>query len=112
MFAAAFWTESRHRLVLVRDRMGIKPLYFRRHAGNLYFGSELKAILLHPELDRRMSGVGLDHFPLAQLRTGDPHTGGGNRKIPPGRWMEWRGGAATERGLLETSVPSRASRRP
>ncbi len=95
MFAAAFWTESRHRLVLVRDRMGIKPLYFRRHAGNLYFGSELKAILLHPELDRRMSGVGLDHF-LSLNYVPGPHTlVDGIEKLPPGCWMEWRGGAAT-----------------
>ncbi len=42
MFAAGFWTESQRRLVLVRDRLGIKPLYYARRAGNLYFGSELK----------------------------------------------------------------------
>ncbi len=32
--------------------MGIKPLYFARRRGEIYFGSELKAILLHPEIDR------------------------------------------------------------
>ncbi len=93
MFAAAFWTESSHRLVLVRDRMGIKPLYFRRHAGNLYFGSELKAILLHPELDRRIDGTGLDRF-LSLNYVPGPHTlVEGIEKLPPGHWMEWRDGA-------------------
>ena len=54
MFAAALWTESQRRLVLVRDRMGIKPLYYlRARRRDLYFGSELKAILLHPEIERR-----------------------------------------------------------
>src|SRR6185369_6352309 len=43
MFAAAFWTESRKRLVLARDRMGIKPLYYYRSGDEVYFGSELKA---------------------------------------------------------------------
>jgi asparagine synthase (glutamine-hydrolysing) len=95
MFAAAFWMESQHRLVLVRDHVGIKPLYFRRDAGNLYFGSELKAILLHPELDRRMSAVGLDHF-LSLNYVPGPHTlVDGIEKLPPGHWMEWRDGALT-----------------
>ncbi len=45
MFAIALWTESQKRLLLVRDRMGIKPLYYYRSGDDLYFGSELKAIL-------------------------------------------------------------------
>ena len=44
--------ESEQRLVLVRDRMGIKPLYVAEQSGELYFGSEVKTILLHPEIDR------------------------------------------------------------
>ena len=49
MFAVALWTESQKRLVLARDRMGIKPLYYYRAGEDLCFGSELKAILEHPE---------------------------------------------------------------
>ena len=48
MFGLAIWTESARRLVLARDRMGIKPLYFARCKDDLLFGSELKTILLHP----------------------------------------------------------------
>ena len=54
MFAIALWTESQKRLVLARDRMGIKPLYIHRRGSELFFGSELKAILEHPEVERRM----------------------------------------------------------
>src|SRR5215469_6239538 len=48
MFAFAVWQESRRRLVLARDRMGIKPLYYARNGRDIYFGSELKSVLCHP----------------------------------------------------------------
>src|ERR1039458_2602276 len=60
MFAVALWTESEKRLVLVRDRMGIKPLYYYRNGEELYFGSELKAILEHPEVPRHLDLDALD----------------------------------------------------
>src|SRR5258707_7233902 len=60
MFAVALWRESERRLVLIRDRMGIKPLYYYRNGDDLYFGSELKAILEHPSVPRRMDMVALD----------------------------------------------------
>src|SRR5260370_29501242 len=53
MFAAALWTESRKRLVLERDRMGIKPLYSYRHGHPVFFLSERKAILQHPKPPRQ-----------------------------------------------------------
>ena len=62
MFAAAIWNESRKRLVLVRDRLGIKPLYYSRARANLYFGSEMKAILAHPEIPRRVNPAALDRY--------------------------------------------------
>ena len=55
-------SESGRRLVLARDRMGIKPLYISRRGDDLYFGSELKAILVHPEIERRLSLEGLDCY--------------------------------------------------
>jgi asparagine synthase (glutamine-hydrolysing) len=95
MFAAGFWTQSRRRLVLVRDRMGIKPLYYARRDNEIYFGSELKAILLHPEIERRINRAGLDHF-LSLNYVPGPHTLiDGIEKLPPGHWLEWRQGEVT-----------------
>ncbi len=110
MFAAAFWTESRRRLVLVRDRLGIKPLYYARRGGNLYFGSELKAILLHPQIERRISAAGLDHY-LSLNYVPGPHTlVEGIEKLQPGHWMEWNDGVSS--GVTSTAAYWRLQFRP
>lgn len=89
MFAAALWTESRRRLVLVRDRVGIKPLYYARRRADLYFGSELKAILLHPQIDRRLNSAALDHYLSLNYVPGPYTLVEGVEKLQPGHWMEW-----------------------
>src|SRR5208282_1819329 len=92
MFAIALWTESTRRLILARDRMGIKPLYFARRGDDLFFGSELKAIFVHPEIERRLSLDGLDCY-LSLNYVPCPWTlVEGIEKLPPGQWMEWRDG--------------------
>ena len=92
MFAIALWTKSTKRLVLARDRMGIKPLYFARRGDDLFFGSELKAILIHPEIERRLSLEGLDCY-LSLNYVPCPWTlVEGIEKLPPGQWLEWRDG--------------------
>ncbi|HTC90525.1 MAG TPA: asparagine synthase (glutamine-hydrolyzing) [Bryobacteraceae bacterium] len=98
MFGVALWSESGRRLVLARDRMGIKPLYIARHGDDLYFGSELKAILVHPEIERWLSADGLDCY-LSLNYVPAPWTlVEGIEKLLPGQWMEWRRGAIrTER---------------
>jgi asparagine synthase (glutamine-hydrolysing) len=93
MFAVALWSERDRRLVLARDRMGIKPLYIARRGGDLYFGSELKAILIHPEIERWLSQDGLDCY-LSLNYVPAPWTlVEGIEKLLPGQWMEWRRGA-------------------
>lgn len=92
MFAIALWTKSTKRLVLARDRMGIKPLYFAKRGEDLFFGSELKAILIHPEIERRLSLDGLDCY-LSLNYVPCPWTlVEGIEKLPPGKWLEWRDG--------------------
>jgi len=95
MFAVALWQQSRRRLVLARDRMGIKPLYIHRRGEDLYFGSELKAILEHPEIERRIDRTGLAFY-LSLNYVPCPYTMvEGIRKLAPGHWLDWRDGALT-----------------
>ena len=92
MFAVALWTKSKRRLVLARDRMGIKPLYVARLGEDLLFGSELKALFIHPEIHRRLSLAGLDCY-LSLNYVPCPWTlVEGIEKLPPGFWLEWRDG--------------------
>jgi len=92
MFAIALWNETKRRLVLARDRMGIKPLYIARRGKDLFFGSELKAILVHPEIDRRLSMAGLSCY-LSLNYVPFPWTlVDGIEKLSPGYWLEWSGG--------------------
>ena len=93
MFGAALWSESRRRLLLVRDRVGIKPLYYRRHGDSLYFGSEMKAILLHPELDRRMNLRALERYLSCNYVPGTETLVEDIQKLAPGNWLEWQDGA-------------------
>lgn len=95
MFAICVWNVPQKRFVLARDRMGIKPLYYARKGDDLYFGSELKAILIHPEIERKLSREALDCY-LSLNFIPSPWTMiDGIRKIAPGDWMEWRDGEVT-----------------
>ncbi len=92
MFGLAIWTESEKRLVLARDRMGIKPLYFARSKEDLLFGSELKTILLHPGFDRRLNMAALWHYLSLNYVPGRNTLVEGVEKLPPGTWLEWKDG--------------------
>ena len=92
MFAVALWTNSTRRLVLARDRVGIKPLYIAHRGEEIFFGSELKAIFAHPEIERRLSLAGLDCY-LSLNYVPAPWTlVDGIEKLLPGHWLEWRDG--------------------
>jgi asparagine synthase (glutamine-hydrolysing) len=60
MFAFAVWDTPRRRLLLARDRLGIKPLYYWSNGGQIVFGSELKALLPHPDVPREIDPVAVD----------------------------------------------------
>lgn len=96
MFAFAIWDIPRARLLLARDRLGIKPLYYTVAGGQLIWASEVKAILAHPAVSRD-----LDEAALAQYLTfacvPPPDTlFAGIKKLPPGhRLMATPGGTLT-----------------
>lgn len=92
MFGVALWQQRQRRLVLARDRVGIKPLYVARQGEDLLFASELKGILIHPEFERRLSLQGLDCY-LSMNYVPSPWTlVEGVEKLAPGHWLEWRNG--------------------
>ncbi len=96
MFAVALWSNSRQTLTLARDRIGIKPLYIAQRGEDLYFASELKGILAHPEIERCLSLEALDAY-LSVNYIPSPWTMvDGIEKLPPGHWLEWRDGRASQ----------------
>jgi asparagine synthase (glutamine-hydrolysing) len=77
--------------------MGIKPLYYYRHGDEVYFGSELKAILEHPAVPRRLDIGGLDRYLAVNYVPGDRTLIDGIRKVPPGNLLEWSKGKTSIR---------------
>ena len=93
MFAFAVWDERRQRLILGRDRMGKKPLYYYWHPdGRFVFGSEIKAVLAHPYVPRRLDPGAIP----AYLRFGyvpTPRTFfAGVLSVPPGHVLTFHPG--------------------
>jgi len=84
MFAFALWDGRARRLLLARDRVGIKPMYYAQCSDGLVFGSEIKALLEEPTLDRTWSPEAVDAY-LALLYVPSPQTIYAHvHKLPPG----------------------------
>src|SRR3954465_4035273 len=94
MFAVAVWDGARRRLVLARDRFGIKPLYYRDVPGQLAFGSELKALRALPDLSREVDLDALEAFLAFNAIHGPRTIYREVRKLPPGHVLGRAGGAA------------------
>src|SRR5437868_3863436 len=88
MFAIAVWNEQEHRLLLLRDRLGVKPLYYAWDGSNFWFGSELKALRAFstwkPEIDRDALGEYLQYGYVSAPRS----IYAGVSKLLPGHWLE------------------------
>ena len=83
MYAFAIWDAPRRRLVLGRDRLGIKPLYYMEHEGRLIFASEIKALLQIPGVARDIDTGALQDY-LSLGYSGNTHSlFKGIRKLPP-----------------------------
>jgi asparagine synthase (glutamine-hydrolysing) len=95
MFAVAIWDGRAHELWLVRDRLGVKPLYYSIHHGRLVFASEIKALLADPEQERAVDEEAFYHY-LSFLFVPAPRTlFRGVSKLAPGTWLR-----VTESGEL------------
>lgn len=84
MFAFALWDRQERRLVLVRDRLGIKPLYWGRSGKAVVFGSELKALAMHPDWAPRVNKAALTRFLRFGYVQGSESIYQGIRHVTPG----------------------------
>jgi asparagine synthase (glutamine-hydrolysing) len=106
MFAVALWDRNRQRLILARDRVGIKPLYYAVIGGNLYFGSELKALLAQPvvKASAQLDPVALRQY-LAYEYVPSPRSIFKNIfKLPPGHFLIWENGRAEIKAYWNISL--------
>ncbi|OUC97974.1 asparagine synthase (glutamine-hydrolyzing) [Streptosporangium minutum] len=95
MFAFAIWDRDRRRLVLARDRVGKKPLYWRSDHSSIRFASELKSLARDPGMDREIDPVALHHY-LTYLYVPAPWSiYQGVHKLPPGHVLVWEDGGIT-----------------
>ncbi len=92
MFAFGLWDEARQMLLLVRDRLGVKPVYYYEHAKRFLFASELRALLASGFVPRELDATGLDSF-LKFGAVQEPATLVRNiRLLPAGSLLRWREG--------------------
>jgi len=94
MFAFSFWDKQEHQLTLVRDRIGIKPLYWQFISGRLAFASELKALRAMPDWEPEVNKCALGSY-LRHAYVPAPATIYSDVfKLPPGNIMTWKAGEA------------------
>src|SRR5437867_5796516 len=92
MFSFAIWDQTRSRLFIARDRLGVKPLHYFWNGRLFVFGSELKAILAHPMVNRQIDPEGLLYY-LCYSYIPDPLTiFQGIAKLPPGHVLSLKDG--------------------
>ncbi len=87
MFAFAIWDQTKQSLFLARDRLGIKPLYYRYDGGALLFGSEIKALLAYPGLRPEFNRKALGEYLAFGYLAGEETMYSGIRKLMPGHTL-------------------------
>ncbi len=86
MFSIAIWDERQRRLLLARDRLGQKPLVYRKTPGQLLFASELKSLLEAPGVERALDLAAIDEYLTYQYIPHPNTIFRGVRKLPPGHY--------------------------
>lgn len=93
IFAFAWWDARTRELLLVRDPLGVKPLYYAEPIpGRLLFASEIKALLQHPRLSREPDFSALQQHLAYCHAAGDRTAFKAVKRLPPGCWLRWQAG--------------------
>jgi asparagine synthase (glutamine-hydrolysing) len=96
MFAFAIWDREKRKLVLARDRFGIKPMYYARAGNAFLFGSEIKALLAHPKLSASVDPAGMAEYFTFQNFFSNRTLFAGVTLLPQGSYLQMTPGATAE----------------
>jgi len=105
MFAFALWDGTRDRLILARDRLGQKPLYYAETSRRVLFASEIKGLLEANDLDRSVRLSAIDLFLSLGYVPGPDTAFRGVRRLPPGTLAVVEGGTVRERSFWSLPLP-------
>lgn len=94
-FAFAIYDRRDGSLFLARDRFGVRPLYLHHRNGDLYFGSEAKALFAGGEVRAQVDVAGLDEVFTFWAARAPRTVFHGVEQMPPGGWLHWRDGEIT-----------------
>lgn len=112
MFAFAIWDSKNQTLLLARDRLGKKPLYYHATNTRLIFGSEVKALLRFPECPRELDPASLSKY-LAYEYVPSPHCiFKGIHKLPAGHCLTWKNGESRLHRYWDVQFPAISDNRP
>jgi len=92
MFAFALWDAPARTLVLARDRLGIKPLYYAVLPDQIVFASELRALVEHPAIDRTLDLTALSRYLAHEYVPAPASIFRSIRKLPAGHWLTYTDG--------------------
>ena len=104
-FAFAIWDDRRRRMLLARDRMGVRPLFYTWHGGTCYFASEVKALLQVPGVVAQMDPLALDQILTVWAPIAPRTAFKGIFELPPAHRMILEGGPAQSRPYWDLTFP-------
>lgn len=87
MFGIAIWDARSEQLILIRDRLGVKPVYYTQQNGSFFYASEIKALLEHPDIPRRINPQGLYDYLSFYITPPDESLFAGIRKLEAGHYL-------------------------
>ncbi len=97
MFAFAIWDAKKRQLMLARDHVGIKPLYYWQDRDRIYFASEIKALLRIPGVPRELNVAAVPQYLAFLWVPGEETLLRGIKKLEPGHYLLWKDGRAEVR---------------